>query len=198
MKKFTVNNSLNFEEYKSDNPSTTKFGLPLEVKFCKLCTLSNQRPNSETEYSHTSDSIKKAVNFGEDGICDPCKHNQDKKGKIDWKERSEQLHELCNEHRSKDGSYDCIVPGSGGKDSFYAAHKLKYEYGMNPLTITWAPNMYTQWGWNNFQKWIHAGFDNFLCTPNGLVHRLLTRLALENLFHPFQPFIFGQKFWLLG
>jgi hypothetical protein len=30
--------------------------------------------------------------------------------------------------------------------------------------------------------------------PNGLVHRLLTRLAVENLFHPFQAFMFGQKF----
>jgi hypothetical protein len=40
----------------------------------------------------------------------------------------------------------------------------------------------------------HAGFDNYLCTPNGRIHRLLTRLAVQNLFHPFQPFMFGQKF----
>jgi N-acetyl sugar amidotransferase len=71
------------------------------------------------------------------------------------------------------------VPGSGGKDSFYAAHMLKHEYGMHPLTVTWAPHIYTDWGWKNFQSWIHAGFDNFLCTPNGRVHRLLTRLAVR-------------------
>ena len=59
--------------------------------------------------------------------------------------------------------------------------------------MTWAPHIYTDWGWKNFQAWIHAGFDNFLHTPNGRVHRLLTRLAVENLFHPFQPFILGQK-----
>jgi N-acetyl sugar amidotransferase len=64
---------------------------------------------------------------------------------------------------------------------------------MHPLTVTWAPHVYTEWGWRNFQRWIHAGFDNYLCTPNGRAHRLLTRLAVENLFHPFQPFIFGQK-----
>jgi N-acetyl sugar amidotransferase len=86
-----------------------------------------------------------------------------------------------------------VVPGSGGKDSFFAAHVLKHKYGMHPLTVTWAPHVYTDWGWRNFQAWIHAGFDNFLCTPNGRVHRLLTRLAVENLFHPFQPFILGQK-----
>jgi hypothetical protein len=32
-----------------------------------------------------------------------------------------------------------------------------------------------------------------LITPNGKVHRLLTRLALEKLFHPLQPFVLGQK-----
>lgn len=85
------------------------------------------------------------------------------------------------------------MPGSGGKDSFYAAHILKYKYGMHPLTVTWAPHIYTPWGWDNMQAWIHAGFDNYLCTPNGMTHRLLTRLATENLFHPFQPFILGQK-----
>jgi N-acetyl sugar amidotransferase len=64
---------------------------------------------------------------------------------------------------------------------------------MHPLTVTWAPHVYTEWGWRNFQRWIHAGFDNYLCTPNGRVHRLLTRLAVENLFHPFQAFVLGQK-----
>src|SRR3990167_2852260 len=51
----------------------------------------------------------------------------------------------------KDGICDaCLVPGSGGKDSFYAAHILKYKYGMTPLTVTWAPNVYTSWGQHNF------------------------------------------------
>jgi N-acetyl sugar amidotransferase len=70
---------------------------------------------------------------------------------------------------------------------------LKYKYGMNPLTVTWAPNMYTEWGFRNFTKWIHAGFDNELYTPSGLTHRILTRVAVERLFHPFQAFMFGQK-----
>ena len=64
---------------------------------------------------------------------------------------------------------------------------------MNPLTVTWAPNIYTDWGRRNHDKWIHSGFDNYLVTSNGRAKRLLTRLAVENLFHPFQPFIFGQK-----
>jgi len=169
-----------------------KYGLPPQVRFCKRCVISNQRPNSSVEYAHTKASKKQTINFDAEGVCDACRTAERKAG-IDWAERERQLVELCNRHRRDDGHYDCIVPGSGGKDSFYAAHVLKFKYGMHPLTVTWAPHLYTDWGWRNHQAWIHAGFDNILHTPNGRVHRLLTRLAVERLFHPFQPFIIGQK-----
>ncbi len=172
---------------------SVKFGLPKEVQFCTECVMSNQKPNSCYEFEHRPDSIKKSMNIQPDGVCDACHACHDKEVKIDWGLREEQLKELCDKHRKTDGSYDCLVPGSGGKDSFYAAHMLKYKYGMHPLTVTWAPHIYTPWGFDNFQAWIHAGFDNYLCTPNGMTHRLLTRLATENLFHPFQAFILGQK-----
>ena len=65
---------------------------------------------------------------------------------------------------------------------------------MNPLTVTWAPHMYTDIGWKNFDNWIKVGgLDNILFSPNGRVHRVLTKLAFLNLLHPFQPFIIGQK-----
>lgn len=113
---------------------------------------------------------------------------------IYWQEREAQLINLCNKYRSTNGSYDCIVPGSGGKDGGFTAHLLKYKYNMNPLTVTWAPHVYTEIGWKNFQRWIEVGgFDNVLVTPNGKAHRLMAKLAFENLCHPFQPFIIGQK-----
>lgn len=169
------------------------YGLPNEVRFCKRCVISNQRPNSAVEYLHKADSKKITIHFDEEGICDACKYAERKRTIIDWEARDAELRELCDKHRSTDGSYDCIVPGSGGKDSFYASHILKNKYGMHPLTVTWAPHVYTTWGWKNFQSWIHAGHDNYLMTPNGRVHRLLTRLSTELLFHPFQAFMFGQK-----
>lgn len=170
-----------------------KYGLPEEVVFCKKCVISNQRPNSAVEYNHTKESRKKTIHFDENGVCDACNFAEKKHSQIDWEERERNLRELLDKHRSKDGSYDCIVPGSGGKDSFYASHILRTKYGMHPLTVTWAPHIYTEWGWRNFQRWIHAGHDNYLMTPNGRIHRLLTRLAVDNLFHPFQAFMFGQK-----
>jgi N-acetyl sugar amidotransferase len=179
-------------QFNRDRDFEVKYGLPPEVTFCRTCVISNQRPNSVVEYAHTRQSVKATINIGDDGICDACRVAE-RKSRIDWQERERQLRELCDRFRRTDGSYDCVVPGSGGKDSFYAAHVLKHKYGMHPLTVTWAPHIHTEWGWRNFQSWIHAGFDNYLCTPNGRVHRLLTRLAVENLFHPFQPFILGQK-----
>jgi len=170
----------------------TKFGLPRDVTFCAKCIISNQRPNSAVETQHSSYTKKKTINISNDGVCDACKIAEIKKN-TDWSNREKKLIELCDKYRKDDGRYDCLVPGSGGKDSFYASHVLKYKYGMNPLTVTWAPHIYTEWGQKNFHSWIGAGFDNYLMTPNERVHRLLTRLAVENLLHPFQPFMLGQK-----
>jgi len=170
------------------------YGLPQQIVFCARCTYSNQKPNSEREYKHTIHSKKPTVHFDEEGVCTACRIAE-KKREIDWAAREKELRALCDKYRKNNGEYDCLVPGSGGKDSFYAAHKLKYEYGMNPLTVTWAPHIYTDWGWKNFQGWIGAGFDNYLFTPNARVHRLLTRLSLEQIYHPFQPFIMGQMYF---
>lgn len=175
------------------NTRETRYGLPEDIKHCKTCVITNQRPNSAVEFKHNAESKKSTINFDENCICDACRSVENKHKGIDWEVRNEELKELCDKFRSKDGSYDCVAPGSGGKDSVYAAHILKTKYDMHPLTVTWAPHLFTDVGWRNFQAWIHSGFDNILHTPNGRVHRLLTRLATENLFHPFQPFIIGQK-----
>ncbi|MEK9570116.1 MAG: N-acetyl sugar amidotransferase [Paracoccaceae bacterium] len=170
-----------------------KYGLPQHITYCAKCCISNQRPNSAIEFKHTTDSLKHTINFNEQGICDACNTAAKKLREIDWEKRENELLILCDKFRSRNGSYDCIVPGSGGKDSFFQSWMLKYKYGMNPLTITWAPNIYTDWGRKNFDAWINSGMDNYLMTTSGRSKRLLTRLAVENLFHPFQPFMIGQK-----
>lgn len=192
MKKYIRPKEIDLSKYKTDTPSEALYGLPKEVMFCESCVISNQRPSSTIEFKNDGKKGKTTISFDDSNICDACKV-KDQKDKIDWKERETQLRELCDKYRKNDGSYDCLVPGSGGKDSFMQAHLLKYKYGMHPLTCTWAPHIYTDWGWKNHQAWIHAGFDNILFTPNGRVHKLITRLAVENLLHPFQPFILGQK-----
>lgn len=170
-----------------------RFGLPQKVRFCRRCVMSNQRPCSSVEFKHTRDQRHRTLQLDDEGICDACRYAEQKE-RIDWKQREEQLLRLLDRHRRNDGHYDCIAPGSGGKDSVYAAHLLKYKYGMHPLTVTWPPILYTDIGLKNFRNWLYVGgFDNLSFNYNARNHALLTRLAIENLLHPFQPFILGQK-----
>ena len=168
------------------------YGLPNEVQFCTKCVMSNQRPTSAVEFKHTKESKKTTMNFDENGVCDACRTSEIKDN-IDWGMREDELVALLDKHRKNDGSYDCLVPGSGGKDSAYQAHVLKYKYNMNPLTCTWPPILYTDYGLKNWKNWLDSGFDNISFYRNGKVMKLLTRLSIENLLHPFQTFILGQK-----
>ena len=168
---------------------TIKSNFP--VVFCTKCVLSNQKPITLIESRHQKNSIKDTVKFTQ-GVCDACKWNEEK-NLINWKQRDEELKALCDEHRRIDGGYDVIVPASGGKDSRYVAHLLKFKYNMNPLTVTWRPHIPTEVGIRNLSSMIDSGFDNQLISPNGDIQKKLTRLAFENLGHPFQPFILGQR-----
>jgi len=181
------------EEKSMAQKSEVKYGLPEKVVFCNSCVMSNQRPNSSIEFKHTAEEKHKTLNFDGRGTCDACKYAQMKE-EIDWKVREEELLRLLDSYRRKDGYYDCIVPGSGGKDSVYASYLLKYKYGMHPLTITWPPLLYTDYGYRNFIRWIEfGGFDNITFKQNGRAMKILTKISIENLLHPFQTFILGQK-----
>lgn len=148
-----------------------------EVRYCTRCVISNQRPR---------------ITFDENGVCSACRYSYEKHNVIDWKDRERQLIELLDKYRSKDGSYDVLVPGSGGKDSAVVAHKLKHQYGMHPLTATWAPFVYTDIGWKNYIRFKDSGFDNILGFPDGKLHRKLALLAFDLLGDPFDPFVYGQ------
>ncbi|MGO0790236.1 N-acetyl sugar amidotransferase [Herbaspirillum seropedicae] len=154
-----------------------QYNLPKDVRFCKKCTVSNQRPR---------------ITFDEHGVCSACNYAEYKRTKIDWAQREKELVELCDKHRKNNGEYDVIVPCSGGKDGSFVAHQLKYKYGMNPLAVTWAPLKATAIGRQNLDAFIASGFNHVLGTPNPHVTRKLTHLSFKHLGDPFQPFIYGQ------
>ena len=95
--------------------------LPKDIIFCKSCVVSNQRPR---------------VTFDENGICDACNYANSKNFIIDWEKREKELSILLDKHRSKNGKYDVLVPGSGGKDSSYVANILKYKYDIVPIYLS--------------------------------------------------------------
>ena len=173
----------------------SKYNLPSKIIFCKKCVMSNQRPSSIPEFFHTKERKKaKYLNISKhDGICDACRQHEIKES-IDWNQREKKLVNLLDKYRKNNGEYDCLVPGSGGKDSAFQAHILKYKYKMNPLVLTWPPILYTDYGLKNYENWINiGGFDALVYRPNGKVMRELTKLSIVNLLHPFQTFILGQK-----
>lgn len=152
--------------------------LPKKVIFCKRCVVSNQRPR---------------IILDKEGVCSACRWHEEKHQAIDWRQRENKLVKLLDKHRSKDGSFDVVIPSSGGKDSALVAYQLKQRYDMHPLTITWAPFIYTDIGWKNYNNFVAAGFDNLLCNPNGRLHRKLARVAFELKGDAWEPFAFGQK-----
>ena len=74
------------------------YGLPSDVKFCKKCVISNQRPNSAVEFQHTKATKKKTINFDDEGVCDACRVAEKKKVNVDWTEREKELKELCDKY----------------------------------------------------------------------------------------------------
>lgn len=153
------------------------YKLPEKIIFCKKCTISNQRPR---------------ITFDINGVCSACNYAEYKRTNIDWELRNKELLALCDKYRKSNGEYDVIVPCSGGKDGSFVAHQLKFKYGMNPLTVTWAPLKATAIGRRNIDAFIASGFDHIMGTPNPQITRRLTELSFKYLGDPFQPFIYGQ------
>ena len=154
--------------------------IPKKVTWCSKCLMSNQRPR---------------IRFDKNNVCSACNYHEYKK-KINWKKRETEFLKHLDRHRSKkNNEWDVIVPSSGGKDSSYVAHELKYKYGMNPLLITWSPLQYTDIGLKNYNKLIESGFTCIKADPNGIIHRKLARLCFEELGDAFHIFVLGQTYF---
>ena len=69
-------------------PARAKWGLPEEVIYCKRCVESNQRMMGSIQHADTKDSKKDTTIFDEEGVCDACRHAEQKES-IDWEKREE-------------------------------------------------------------------------------------------------------------
>jgi N-acetyl sugar amidotransferase len=113
-------------------------------------------------------STRNRITFDDSGWCNACQWMEEKKT-MDWAPRQKELLELLEKNRSKTGSFDCIVPVSGGKDGSYVAYTLKHKYGMNPLSVTVRPALSLEIGDKNLHNFIHSGYDHIHITPNPIV-----------------------------
>ena len=120
------------------------------IFWCKHCLNMSTRPR---------------ISFDNRGWCNACQWMEEKKT-MDWSARQHELKELLEKNRSKNGSFDCIVPVSGGKDGSYVAYMLKHKYGMNPLTVTVRPALSLDIGDKNLLNFIRSGYDHIHISPN--------------------------------
>jgi len=93
------------------------------MRRCSRCLLPNTMP---------------FIAYDAEGVCNYCHNYQP------WERHHPSvLKEKLDRARSKDGSPDCIVAFSGGRDSSYGLHLLKAEHGMTPLTFSYDWGMVT-------------------------------------------------------
>lgn len=145
------------------------YGKPLfdNIKYCVRCCV------PETQEMQEFDELK---------ICKACRSSEQKMH-INWEERQQQLKKILEDAKSKSGNnYDCILPVSGGKDSFFQAHVLTKIYNVKPLAITFSHNWYSKTGWYNLWNLLETfNLDHLMFTPNrDLVNRLAKR-SLEKI-----------------
>lgn len=136
---------------------------------CSRCLMPNTRP--ETPFK--------------DGVCRAC-INFDTRKNVDWDRRIEELREICDKYRSNDGSWDCVIPVSSGKDSFTMTYWMKKVMRMNPLLVTVAdPFTKTAAGLKNRRTLAEVfDCDQILFTISPRTARRLTRIGFEKYLNP--------------
>ena len=142
------------ESFEEKQPKGVK-----KIIYCKKCLMPNSRPR---------------IAFDSKGVCNACRNAEAKK-EINWEERKNEFVKLVEPYRSKNGSWDCIVPWSGGKDSSSIAYRLKFDLGMNPLLVTFSPMIPNAVGNHNREEMIRLGFDHVFFRPDQNIHRKLAK-----------------------
>jgi N-acetyl sugar amidotransferase len=124
--------------------------------------------------------------FDAEGICSGCRVHEEK-DRLDWVEREHRLADLLADYRGRTrGRYDCIVPVSGGRDSFFIVHLVRKVYGLNPLLVVYNRHYNTRAGIYNLARLRTAlGCDiTTLTLDPELVKRVMrTTLAELGSFH---------------
>jgi len=89
------------------------------------------------------------ITFDEEGVCSGCRVHEEK-DMLDWRPLAEKLKKILQHFRSKSGrNFDCIIPVSGARDSYFIVHTIKNVYGMHPLLVTYNKHYNTEIGIRN-------------------------------------------------
>jgi len=114
------------------------------VQVCQRCLYTEHHPLHLT--------------FDEEGICSGCRVHEEK-DRLDWQDRKNKLRKILEQYRCRSGNnYDCIIPVSGARDSYFIVHTIKQLLGMNPLLVAYNKQYNTAVGVRNLAN-LRIRFD---------------------------------------
>ena len=134
------------------------------MNYCKRCIMPNTRPD---QYLNSQ------------GICNACL-SYDYQNKINWKKRNTDLLEIIKRKNLSKDRWNCVVPGSGGKDSTYQIIRAK-ELGLNPVFVTASTCDLSEIGRKNLENIKNIGFDIIEISNNAKVRAKINKIGLQLL-----------------
>lgn len=143
------------------------------MKTCKRCLYNEIHPLN--------------ITFNDKGICSGCIIHEEK-DILDWDLRIEKLKSILQNYKNKsENNYDCIIPVSGSKDSYFIVHIIKKVYGLNPLLVTYNKHYNTAIGIRNLSNLrIMFDCDIMTLTVNPEIVKKITRATIRR---------FGSIYW---
>lgn len=126
-------------------------------------------------------SIAVNLMLDDDGVCSACRAAEDFDDLTDdfWDARRDKFVELAAHARSLRRPYDCVIPVSGGKDSYYQVH-VALEHGLKPLLVTYHGNNFLPEGERNLERMRHVfDVDHIIFRPSEATLVALNRLGFQ-------------------
>lgn len=151
-----------------------------DIQFCKRCLYGSTHPLGLT--------------LDEEGICSGCRVHEEKDA-LDWDARWDKLRALVDPYRDASGSnYDCIVPVSGGQDSYFILHLVKERLGLNPLLVTYNKYYNTPLGIRNLANLrIRFNCDIIYQNVNPISVKNIVRTSLRKFGSVYWPILAGHS-----
>jgi N-acetyl sugar amidotransferase len=141
-----------------------------EMRYCKKCVYPFATVN---------------LNIDDDGVCSSCKTFDafEKIAPDFWQNRKKRLKKLIAETSFNNNSdYDCLIPVSGGKDSYYQTHIITEELGLKPLLMTYHGNNFLPEGDYNRDRMREVfDADHIVWGPSIDVLKKLNRLGFKKM-----------------
>ena len=133
------------------------------MRYCQRCVTPASHPR---------------VRLDSAGVCSAC-HAWERRAGIDWRERERRFGEVAQWARSHGSGYDCLIPVSGGKDSYWQVVTC-LAHGLNPLTVTWRDPARLPIGQENLESLVRIGVDHVDHWINPEVERRFLRRSFES------------------